>query len=256
MSSTNGSVFVSRLRSLPVIDAEGDEVGKVRDVVVQSRTGGRAPRVRGFVVALFARHRIFIPMARVRHIDGIQITISGTVNTRRFTRRDFETLVYGDLFDTQVGRADTDGQYLVFDVAIREVRSWEWEITEIAVRERSKTFGRRGHMVILPYNEVILPRAGGRASDALAAEMEDMHAADVAKQLHDLTPQRRAEVVAVLDDEVLADALGELPNDDRVELLGQLDTNGPPSSSMPWMPMMRSTWSTGSPPSGPRNCSA
>ncbi len=220
----SGSVFVSRLRSLPVIDAEGDEVGRVRDIVVQNRPDGRAPRVRGFVVALFARHRIFIPMARVRHVDGIQVTISGTVNTRRFTRRDFETLVFDDLFDAEVRRADHPGHYLVFDIAIREVRSWEWEITECAVKERAKGFGRRGHMVILPWSEIVQPHSTpNQAADQLVAQMEDMHAADVAKQLHDLTAARRAEVVAVLDEEVLADALGELPGDDQIEVLESLD---------------------------------
>ena len=207
-----------------MIDAEGDEVGRIRDVVVQTRTGGRPPRAKGFVVALFARHRIFIPMARVRHMDGAQVTISGAVNTRRFTRRDTETLVIDDFFDRTVRRADARGQFTVFDVAIREVRSWEWEVTEVAVRQRGTGLARRGHVVILPFREIVLPHAAvGQGTDRLIAEMEDMHAADVAKELHDLAPQRRAEVVAELDDRKLADALGELPDDEQVEILGVLD---------------------------------
>ena len=208
-----------------MIDAEGDEVGRIRDVVVQTRTGGRPPRAKGFVVALFARHRIFIPMARVRHMDGAQVTISGAVNTRRFTRRESETLVIDDLFDRTVRRADARGQFAIFDVAIREVRSWEWEVTEVAVRQRGTGLTRRrGHVVILPFDEVILPHAATAQGTArLVAEMEDMHAADVAKELHDLAPQRRAEVVAALDDRKLADALGELPDDEQVEILGVLD---------------------------------
>ena len=54
---------------LPVLDAAGDQVGRVRDVVVQRRADGRAPRVKGLVVELFARQRIFIPMDRVRSVD-------------------------------------------------------------------------------------------------------------------------------------------------------------------------------------------
>lgn len=226
MNAPVGSVFVSRLRGLPVIDAEGDEVGRVRDVVAQARTGGRPPRAKGFVVALFARHRIFIPMARVRHVDAMQVTISGTVNTRRFTRRDIETLVIDDLFDQTVRRADEPGQFTIFDVAIREVRSWEWEVSEVAVRERTSRFARRGHMVIVPFHEVVLPQLSQtqtQGTDHLIAQMEDMHAADVAKELHDLSPERRAEVVAALDDQKLADALGELPDEEQVEVLEVLD---------------------------------
>ena len=89
--TTATSVFISRIRNLPVLDDAGDQVGKVRDVVVQRRPDGRAPRVKGLVVELFARHRIFIPMARVHSIDAVQVVISGVVNTRRFERRDSET---------------------------------------------------------------------------------------------------------------------------------------------------------------------
>ena len=40
--------------------------------------------------------------------------------------------------------------------------------------------------------------------------------------LHDLSPKRRAEVAAALDDDRLADVLEELPEDDQVEILGVL----------------------------------
>ena len=90
MAASATSVFISRIRNLPVLDDAGDQVGKVRDVVVQRRADGRAPRVKGLVVELFARHRIFIPMARVRSIDAVQVVISGVVNTRRFERRESE----------------------------------------------------------------------------------------------------------------------------------------------------------------------
>ena len=41
--------------------------------------------------------------------------------------------------------------------------------------------------------------------------------------LHELSPKRRAEVVAALDDERLADVLEELPEDDQVEILATLE---------------------------------
>ena len=54
--------------------------------------------------------------------------------------------------------------------------------------------------------------------------MEDMKAADVARELHDMTPERRAEVASALDDQKLADALEELPEDEQVQLISELDT--------------------------------
>ncbi len=79
MAASATSVFISRIRNLPVLDDAGDQVGKLRDVVVQRRAGGHAPRAKGLVVELFARHRIFIPMPRVRSIDAMQVVITGVV---------------------------------------------------------------------------------------------------------------------------------------------------------------------------------
>ncbi|GAE72034.1 Mg/Co/Ni transporter MgtE [Cutibacterium acnes JCM 18916] len=119
------------------MDASGDQVGKVRDVVVQMRTPGRAPLVRGLVVELFARRRIFVPMVRVHAIDAVQIMISGTVNTRVFSRRVSETLVIEDLFDRTFRRNGTP--VWVMDVSMAPVRSREWEINEVALAESGRS---------------------------------------------------------------------------------------------------------------------
>ncbi|HEY3547252.1 MAG TPA: PRC-barrel domain-containing protein, partial [Propionicimonas sp.] len=36
------SIFVSRIKGLPMLDPNGEQVGKVRDVVIQNRSGNRA----------------------------------------------------------------------------------------------------------------------------------------------------------------------------------------------------------------------
>jgi len=224
--TTATSVFISRIRSLPVLDDAGDQVGKVRDVVVQRRADGRAPRVKGLVVELFARHRIFIPMARVRSIDGVQVVISGVVNTRRFERRNSETLVIDDLFDLTVERADHPVPSVIFDVAMRPIRSHDWEVSEVALREvgNRKRFGRRGHITIADWSTIrILSVDQGRGTDQLVAQLTEMKAADVARELHEMSPERRAEVASALDDQKLANALEELPEDEQVQLISRLD---------------------------------
>src|SRR6188472_3220895 len=227
VAASTTSVFISRIRGLPVLDSAGDQVGKVRDVVVQRRASGRAPRVKGLVVELFARHRIFIPMPRVRSIDGFQVVITGVVNTRRFERRESEMLVIGDLFDLTVERSDHPGSSVIFDVAMRPVRSHDWELTQVALREAGsrRRFGRRGHVTIVDWSAIKIfgfDRAQG--TDQLLAQMEDMKAADIARELHEMSRERRAEVASALDDHKLADALEELPEDEQVQLISELDT--------------------------------
>ncbi len=209
------------------MDAVGDQLGKVRDVVVQNRAQLRAPRVKGLVVELFARRRVFLPMERVHSVDAQQVIIAGVVNTRRFERREHELLVVGDLFDKRVSRVGSGNQATIFDVAIAQERSREWAVAEVALREVTarRPFAPKGQTTIVAWNEV--PDffiASGQETDQLIARLAEMKAADVAKELHDMKPDRRAEVVDALDDEALAEALEELPEDDQVELITTLDT--------------------------------
>ncbi|QDP98954.1 magnesium transporter [Microlunatus elymi] len=212
------------------MDDAGDTIGKLRDVLITERSLSRPPRVKGLVVELFARHRIFVPMARVRSIDAVQIITTGVVNTRRFARRESETLVAEDLFDQQVSRPSSPAPWVIFDVAMHQVRNRDWEISEVALRESTRSrrfggaFGRRGQVAIVEWSDIAaLLGSYGQATEQLLAEMEDMKPADVARELHDLSPTRRSDVASALDDQKLADALGELPEDEQVQLIQALD---------------------------------
>lgn len=209
-----------------MVDAGGDTIGKVRDVVVQVRTGGKAPRAKGLVVELFARQRIFVNMARVHSIDAVQVAISGVINTRRFSRHDAETLVMDDLFDRVVLWSRDQRDMVVFDIAMENVHGRDWELSDVALRDRTRRrLGRRPHVTIVRWDEVdaLSPGQSSQDTDRKLAEIEDMHAADVARELHDMTPERRRQVVDALDDETLADALGELPEDDQIALISHLE---------------------------------
>lgn len=99
--------FVARLAGLPVIGPDGDDIGRIRDVVVTMRSGHKPPRVIGLVVELPTRRRIFVPMLRVASIDPRSVSlVSGTINLHRFQSRPGENLVLGALVDSvKIGRA-------------------------------------------------------------------------------------------------------------------------------------------------------
>ena len=208
------------------MDAAGDQVGKVRDVVVQARLAGR-PRVRGLVVELFARRRIFVPMTRVHAINPTQVSIVGVIDTRRFIRRASEILVMDDLFDRTITLEAKPSQ--IFDVAMIEVRNREWELSEVALREVTTTrrFGlpttAKGPMTIEPWSLVASQVMNAeQTTDTKLAQLADMKPADVARELYDMDPERRAEIASALDDDQLADAFQELPENEPVELLQSL----------------------------------
>ena len=208
MSGSPSSIFVSRIKGLPVLDASGDQVGKVRDVVVQNRTNARSPRVKGLVVELLRLRKVFLPMERVHAIDAQQVIIQGVVNTVAFQRREAEALVYEDLFDKKIDRPG-ERPASIFDLSIVQTRTRAWEVDEVALKEvTSRSVFSRGHVVVVDWDEV--PDffvESGQGTEQVLAQLAEMKPADVARELHEMSPERRAEVVDALEDEALAEAL-------------------------------------------------
>jgi flagellar motility protein MotE (MotC chaperone) len=172
-------VFVSHLAGVTVFDPNGDQVGRLRDVVVVRRVGGRPPRVLGLVVEVAGRRRIFLPMTRVTGVESGQVITTGVVNMRRFEQRPGETLVLGELLDRRVrllppekpeqperpGREDASGrdggqaavgtgaaepageEVTVLDVSIIQLPARrDWEVDKVFVRR-----GASGSRVPLPW---------------------------------------------------------------------------------------------------------
>ncbi len=226
MSTTPSRVFVARLVGLPIYDPQGDQVGKVRDLVVSLRSESSQPRVLGLVAEVFGRRRIFVPMTRVTNIDSGQVYTTGLLNMRRFEQRPGETLVIGQMLDRHVTVRGSDIGGTVYDVAMERARQRDWVLSRVAIQEPSRGFRRKGHTQILEWNEVAgLTRGeGDQGATHLIAALNEMRPADAASMIHDLPPERRTAVVAALDDERLADVLEELPEDDQVEILEKLDS--------------------------------
>ena len=220
--STGTRVFVARLAGLPVFDPNGDQVGRIRDVVVALRIGRDAPRVLGVLVEITGRRRIFLPMGRVTAIEPDAVVLAtGTVSLRRFEQRSGETLVLAELLDRTVTLLDGELPVTVVDAAIEKTRT-DWLLTRVAVRRGSR---RRGELVQLAWDDVsgFSVAEGAQGAANLLAVFEKLRPADLAGMMHDLSGKRRAEIAAALDDERLADVLEEMPEDEQVELLAGLE---------------------------------
>lgn len=209
-----------------MLDPNGEQVGKVKDVVIQNRSGRRSPKVKGLVVELFAHRRIFFPMERVHSIDPNQVIVSGLVNTRRFESREREVLVAAELFDRMVRRDGANGEETIFDIAIQRTRSREWSLAEVALREVARRPFQRPHVTIVEWSEVpdFIEAPAPRDAEQQVMRLSELKAADVARELHDMDPLLRASVVQAMDDDRLAEALEELPEDEQVDVIAAMDT--------------------------------
>ncbi|MEU6780687.1 CBS domain-containing protein [Nonomuraea angiospora] len=210
-------IFVARLPGTPVFDPAGDQIGRVRDVVVGLRIGLR-PNVHGLVVEVQPRRRVFLPITRVRRIETGAVVFTGRLNMRRFEQRATETLVIGEMLDLRV---EHGGEPMtVYDVAMEEIKPSHWEITQVALYK-----GRRRDPRIVAWEEVSgfdrLQKDQGAAG--LISAFESLRAADMASALHELPSKRRIEIARALNDVRLADVLEELPPDDQISILGTLE---------------------------------
>ncbi|GAB2974335.1 CBS domain-containing protein [Amycolatopsis acidiphila] len=224
-------VFAAQLAGLPVFGPDGESIGKVRDLVVGLRLDQQPPRVLGLVVELSTRRRVFVPMLRVTSIEPNAVTLAtGSVNMRQFHQRPNEVLVLGQLIDAHAQLRETGARITVVDAAMEPLRTRDWVLARLAVRERTGRLGlgrRRSSLQVLPWNEVSglgLTDLTGQPQGAgqLLMLFDTMRAVDIAATVRDLPTKRKHEVADSMDDERLADVLEELPEDDQKELLQHL----------------------------------
>ncbi|MHB9758996.1 magnesium transporter MgtE N-terminal domain-containing protein [Streptomyces sp. BYX5S] len=222
-------IFVSHLSGIAVFDPNGDQVGRVRDLVAMLRAGRRPPRLLGLVVELSTRRRIFLPMTRVTGIESGQVITTGVLNVRRFEQRPTERLVLGEMLDRRVRLVETGEEVTVLDVSVQQLPARrDWEIDRVFVRKGSAKRGAfrraKGEALTVDWSGVdgFSLEEHGQGAESLLATFEQLRPADLANVLHHLSPKRRAEVAAALTNERLADVLEELPEDDQIEVLGKL----------------------------------
>ncbi|MFC1412741.1 magnesium transporter MgtE N-terminal domain-containing protein [Streptacidiphilus sp. N1-12] len=235
MTGASSRVFVSHLAGMAVFDPSGDQVGRIRDLVVSLRLGGRPPKVLGFVVEVVSKRRVFLPMNRVTSLESGQVITTGVINMRRFEQRPTETLVLAELLDRRVALRGPDGGEVqageegetvtVLDVAMVQTRSREWEIDKVFVEKgKAGRLRRKGETLTVDWSAVtgFALREEDQGAANLLATFEQLRPADLANVLHHLSPKRRSEVAAALDDDRLADVMEELPEDDQVAILAGL----------------------------------
>jgi Mg/Co/Ni transporter MgtE len=227
MAASAPRIFVSHLAAVAVFDPNGDQVGRVRDLVVMLRVGRRSPRVLGLVVELTTRRRIFLPMTRVTGIESGQVITTGVMNVRRFEQRPTERLVFGELLDRRVKLAESGEEVTVLDLSVQQLPARrEWEVDKVFVRKgKGGAFRRsKGETLTVEWSAVsgFSLEEQAQGAESLLATFEQLRPADLANVLHHLSAKRRAEVAAALDDDRLADVLEQLPEDDQIEILGKL----------------------------------
>jgi CBS domain-containing protein len=209
-------VYVTRLARLPLIGADGADIGRLVDVVVD--LGGRPPRVNGFVAAV-GRRRVFVGAGRVGEIESEGVRLRrGSVNLRQFELRAGERLVIAELVGGRVR-----GERVV-DVGITPApEAFAWEVATLALGASRGLTRRRRAPEIVDWSEAGELFADERSIDREAATLGGLHPAEMAAALRRLPLTRRRVLASALEDDRLADLLEELSEDEQVRLVEGLD---------------------------------
>jgi hypothetical protein len=111
-------VHLSSVIKRHLVDAQGDAIGRVQDLIV--RVGERHPPITGAVVRIEGRD-LFVPVEKIT-IEKGQVRFNGArVDLRRFERRPGELLLANDLL----------ARHLINMVGVRLVRANEIELSEV-----------------------------------------------------------------------------------------------------------------------------
>jgi len=212
-------IYAFRVMRLPLLDAGGQAIGRLQDLVVVRGRAGQAPRVVGFV-AESQRRRIFVNAGRVGELtsDGVRLR-SWDVDLNPFTPRRGEVLIGQDLIDVRIG------DETVSDIGLRWVEgvpSPRLEIAKVRLARRNM-LRRRPSYRLVDYDEVPALFAAPTEMEAEAARLRDMHPSEVAAVIRALPLPQRRQLAEAMDDERLADVLEELPETEQVRIVEALD---------------------------------
>lgn len=228
----------SRLIGIPLLDTHQERVATLKDVVVRinpsiGKSEDSYPPLAGLVA--HAAHRdVWIPASQIASFEAHHLRLASmNVNLERFVRRDGEIMLGQDVLDKQL--VDLEGRRVVRvnDLALGQVPG-EQQVRLLAVDISLRALSRR--ILALGGTQ---PQRGERlldwadvqyfASNAPAVHLDvshdrlaQLHPADLARVLDDLSHQQRDEVVLALSDETVADTLEVMTPNEAADILEEI----------------------------------
>jgi len=230
-------LYLSQAIGRPVRDQHGEPIGKVADLIVA--IGGKYPPVTGIVVRTNGRE-IFLQWQSVTSLDAGGATLrTSAIDITKFQQRPNEIRLKLDLMDRQI--VDIDGRKVVRvnDLCLDEVEGAlhlvavnvgpSGLLRRLGLEGPWQTVARGLHREVperyIDWEDVD-PVERTIASVKLRVphqRLAELHPADLATIIDQLSRNDRVGVIASLDDEAAADAIGEMEPETQVDILEDLE---------------------------------
>jgi magnesium transporter len=230
-------LYLSQAIGRPVRDRAAEPIGTVADLIVA--IGDRYPPVTGIVVKTNGRE-IFLHWSSVASLDAGGATLGTTaIDITKFEQRPNEIRLKQDLMDRQI--VDIDGRKVV---RVNDLRLDEVEgalhlvavdvgasglLRRLGLEGPWRTIARGLHRDVperyIDWEDVD-PVERTIASVKLRVPhqgLAELHPADLATIIDQLSRSDRVGVISALDDEAAADAIGEMEPETQADILEDLE---------------------------------
>jgi CBS domain-containing protein len=230
-------LYLSQAIGRPVRDKLGESIGTVADLIVA--IGDRYPPVTGIVVKTNGRE-IFLHWPSVTSLDASGATLgTSAIDISKFQQRPNEIRLKLDLMDRQI--VDIDGRKVVRvnDLRLDEIEgSLHLVAVDVGAAGLLRRLGLEGPWRTIARGlhrdiperyidwEDVDPVERTIASVKLRVPhkgLAELHPADLATIIDQLSRSDRVGVIAALDDEAAADAIGEMEPETQVDILEDLE---------------------------------
>ncbi len=234
-------LYLSQMLGEPVIDANGEKIGSISDLAIQ--TGEVFPRITS--LAFLGPGKTPFMISWRKYVseftdEGIFLKVDRTAIRFSYLQPD-EVLLARDLLNRQI--VDTQGMKVVrvndlkLSVSGSQLRLLGAEVgmrgilrglapwVERASIAVAKVFGKKLEERIIAWNYMdLLDRDLSKVQLSVShTRLEELHPADVADILEQLDPQQRANVFQHLDDAQAGEAISEMEEEFQADVIDDLD---------------------------------
>lgn len=234
-------LYLSQMLGEPVIDANGEKIGSISDLAIQ--TGEVFPRITS--LAFLGPGKTPFMISWRKYVDsfseeeGIRLKVDRTA-IRFSYLQPAEVLLARDLLNRQI--VDTQGMKVVrvndlklsvsgsqlrllgAEVGLRGILRGLAPWIERAVCAVSGLFGKTIDERLIAWNYMdLLDRDLSKVQLSVShTRLEELHPADIADILEQLDPKQRAEVFKHLDDAQAGDAIAELEDEFQADIIDEI----------------------------------
>jgi CBS domain-containing protein len=225
-------VHLTSIAGSPLLDASGDRLGRVEDVIARLDLGEHLPPVTGLKARIGGRS-LFLPIDRLEALGPAAARTSTTkLNLAQFERRPGEVLLAADVLDHSLINVRTARLVVAHEVELVEDQQGTWRVSGIDPSLRPRLFRLlprrfRGHDTehrqFVPWDELeaFVGHVPSSALKLRARRLRRLHPAQIADLVEAASHEEGEEILEAVggDKELEADVFEELDDEHQVEFL-------------------------------------